>query len=177
MYREARVWRAFVAVINKDWAEALNEAQIERVLSLGVYNLHAKLLFVHVDEWWHTMFRHEMNKKLMTEAFRFFFIPYYKIWASTVYVVHEGIEECGVTDKKLDAIRGSLDMRLFRRFRNGTFHFQPRLSNAHHRDYIDKAGFGMTRELYERQDFVVRKMVRLLKHNPLYHGQTLRQLS
>jgi len=163
--------------INKEWAMALDQAQIDRVLSLGIYNRHAVLLFANVDNCWQDMFRGKQTKKGMDETFRFFFMPFFKMWASTLFVVYEGTSKCGVIDKKLFEVESSMDMDTLRGFRNATFHFQARLSDWRHNEYIAKNGFRSARDLHERQDFVVRKMVRLLKHNPLYHSEALRHFN
>lgn len=56
-------------------------------------------------------------------------------------------------------------MQLLKDFRDGTFHFQPTFKAERHKNYIAKNGFASALDLYERQDFVVRKMVRYMKHN------------
>ena len=152
--------------VTKDWILGMDKAQLEKVLALGAYNRRAVLLFIHTDEWFHAHFVRGRSRKQKEEIFWAFFIPYYTLSASMVYVVHEGLTELEVEDKKLEKIRVAVDMRLLKRLRNATFHFQTRFRSPKHDEFITQKGFGIARELFERQDFLVRKMIRFSKDNP-----------
>lgn len=165
-----------MVAVTRDWAVSLDYAGVERVLSLGRYNRQAVLLFTNVDDLFYAATDQGKTPIERLEFFHFYFMPYYRIWVSMLYVVHEGVKECEVSDKKLTVIQDSIDMQLLRRFRNGTFHFKAKLSNPHHHDYIEKNGFLPARNLHERQDFVIRKMVRLLKHNMNFQANKVHQL-
>ena len=72
--------------------------------------------------------------------------------------IEDGIIE--IEDTQLRRLREKMDMDVLRRFRNGTFHYQPNFFSPKHNDLIEKHGFGMTRDLDHRQDFIARKMLR-----------------
>jgi hypothetical protein len=126
------------------------------------------MLSGHTNEMFHAHFAATVRENEHKEIFWGFFLRYYTLWASMVYVVHEGFVELQVEDKRLDMARAAVDMKLLRRFRNATFHFQPAFRGSKHGDLIVQKGFQVARALSDRQDFLARKMLRLLKHNPLH---------
>ena len=87
------------------------------------------------------------------------------MWLSMLYVIHERLVKLKVKDEKLRNIHSKIDLGLLHKFRNRTFYFQSNFRTKHHNNYIVKNRFGSARDLCERQDFVVRKMVRFLKYS------------
>lgn len=122
------------------------------------------LLFIHTDEWFHAHFVEGRTSEQQQEVFEEFFFPYYSMWTSMVYVVDEGFVELDIEDAQLQKARAKIDMSLLRRFRNGTFHYQPRFRSPKHDDLIMSKGSART--LYERQGVLVRRMGRFLRKSP-----------
>ena len=151
--------------VTREWVTSLERRDLHKIFALGGYNQRAQLLFIETNEWFHAHFAPRIRKTTQQDIFQNFFFPYYSMWASMAYVVHEGFVELDITDKKLSLARLEVDMSLLRRFRNATFHFQPRLRTEKHSDLIDQRGFLVARHLHERQDFLTRKLIRLTKHN------------
>lgn len=152
--------------ITKDWVAGLNETEFEKALALGLYHYRAQLLFIHTNEWFHAHFEPERTEREKTEIFHDFFVPYFFMWASLVYVVHEGFVALQIEDAKLRRAVDAADIALLKRFRNATFHYQPRVRSPKHDEYIRAKGFGGVRSLFDRQGVLVRRIARLLKHNP-----------
>jgi hypothetical protein len=121
------------------------------------------LLFVHTDKWFHIVTGDHASQADKMEAFMGYFIPYYHLWVSCVSVVHEGLRSLDVLDGKLDKLRVKVDVDKLRRFRNASFHFQPKWKDLRHTELIQSVG--STRELFERQDILVRKMVGFVRFN------------
>lgn len=143
---------------------SLNKPQFESVFALGRYNRQAVLLFHHTDEWFHVALGGDLKGQKEIEAFWGFFIPYYQLWGASVYVVHEGLHSLDITDAQLNKLRQQVDMDALRRFRNATFHFQTKWRDPRHEALIGNVL--ATRKLFERQDFLVRKMMRLVRSVP-----------
>lgn len=156
--------------ITKEWVAGLDRGGLEKILALGRYNRSAILLSIHADEWFHAHFEGQRSEAKKQEVFWLFFLPYYFLWVSMLYVVHEGLVELEIEDAKLRKIREHIDMALLKRFRNATFHFQPKWRSSKHDDFIMKHGLAAAWELSQRQDFLVRKMARLVKFNPHSEG-------
>jgi hypothetical protein len=149
--------------ITKDWVIGLDFGGIEKILALGMYNRRATLLSIETDSYFHACFDDEEDQE---EVFWGYFIPYYTLWVSMLYVVDEGLVALDVEDAKLQKIRDCVDMGLLRRFRNATFHFQPAFRSPKHDDLFARNGFAFQWELWQRQDFLVRKLTRFVKLNP-----------
>jgi hypothetical protein len=160
---------SIVPVITKAWIGSVDRATLEAVLALSRYNRQAVLLFAHTDEWFHIVTGDHESEADKREAFMGYFIPYYHLWASCVYVVHEGLRSLDVSDAKLDKLRVKVDVDKLRRFRNATFHFQPKWKDVRHTELIQSVA--STRELFERQDILVGKMVGFVRFNP--HAKAL----
>src|SRR5271157_6292425 len=105
------------------WVNSLDRSQFEKVAALGQYHRQAMLLFIHTDEWFHAHFVEGRTEDQRHDIFDEFFLPYYAMWTSMVYVVDEGFVALDIKDTKLQKARDAIDMKLLRRFRNATFHY------------------------------------------------------
>jgi hypothetical protein len=157
-----------VAEVTKDWIGGLDARAFEKVLALGLYHYRSQLLFIHTNEWFHAHFQSGKTEKQQLEIFSEFFVPYFLMWASMVYVVHEGFVDLDIEDARLQRATKATDVALLKRFRNATFHYQPHVRSPKHDEYIKTKGFGAVRTLFDRQGVLVRRMARLLKYNPHY---------
>lgn len=157
--------------ITRDWVAGLSKRDTERALSLGGYHYRAQLLLIHTEEWERFVFGSSPRKS--EDAFSSHYIHYYMMWTSMVYVVHEGFVELDIQDSKLNAARAKLDLSLLKRFRNGTFHYQPNFFSAKHDDLINRHGFSAARGMHDRHGVLVRRFSRLLNHSP-WRDLTLR---
>jgi hypothetical protein len=159
--------------ITKEWLASLDRPSMESVLSLGQYNCQAMLLFIDVLDLFAAVTDAKKTDKQRREAFWEYFVPYCNMWLSMVFVVHEGLEALHIEDAKLDKFQQQIDMGLLRRFRNATFHFQRHIRDPRHRAFYERGMLRDARQLYERQDFLIRKMARLTRHNPHISGYVL----
>ena len=101
-------------------------------------------------------------------------MPAYMVFASMLYVLHEGLKKLKVEDRKLQEIEAKLNMeRLRRQFRNATFHFKPHFRHEWHGNLILEDGMPKTFELYKRQTFLIHKMRKLMKHHPRHKAALL----
>ena len=137
-------------------------------------NRRAALLSVETDRYAQAIFDDKTSKADKGELFNGFFLPFYMLWVSMIYVVHEGLVDLDVEDRQLEHLRNKTDIDLLRRFRNGTFHFQCEFYSRKHDELIQRHGFGAQWELWGRQDFLVRKMLSYVPHNPRSGGLMLR---
>ena len=90
---------------------------------------------------------------------------YMSLWYATFYVLIEGWQELGLSDKKIDELLKSKNVDLLRRYRNGVFHFQ--------KEYIDKRftklmidGQDIARWIRELRDEFSRWFLDIHKSNP-----------
>jgi hypothetical protein len=160
-----------VPEITKEWIAGLDKRTLEKVLALGLYHYRSQLLFIHTNEWFQAHFEAGKTKKQQLEIFTEFFVPYFLMWAAMVYVVHEGFVDLSIEDAKLRQAVEAADVALLKRFRNATFHYQPHVRSPKHDEYIRAKGFGEVRRLFDRQGVLVRRLGRLVKHNP--HSQEM----
>jgi len=155
-----------VPKVTKAWIAQQDRKGLRKVLALTAYNRRAMLLSIETDRWFQAIEQARPGAAAEREIFWGFFVPYFTLWISMVYVVHEGLVELGIEDAALDKIRSGIDMAVLRRFRNATFHFQPEFRSEKHDELIRKYGFRGGRDLWRRQDFLVRKMARFVRYNP-----------
>jgi hypothetical protein len=158
-----------VATVTKAWVENLSAKNLDKIVALAGYNTSVRCLSVDLDRWLNAGIRKGGRKSTKEFIWGSLFWPYFTLYASMVYVVHEGFVELQVGDTKLDAARKKVDIDALRRFRNATFHFQPHFRNPKHQAMLEN-GLSHIRALDDRQDFLVTKMVRFGWKNP--HAET-----
>jgi hypothetical protein len=149
---------------------ALSTKELNAVCAMGKYNHRAILLEIQFHHAWEAM--ENAPKHEHQAIFEQFVNPYYELWVSSVYVVHEGLLELDVQDTKLSALRNKVDFRLMRRFRNATFHFQPEYRPKKQQEFVlaqvprETGMTGWVHRLHDRHGIIVRKLLRYVKYNP-----------
>jgi hypothetical protein len=155
-----------VPAITKAWMMSLDDKGYERVVAILRYCRIAEFLSVEAEDWFDRMHDSDISQEEAKTIFWELFIPAFMLFASMLMVLHEGLNEIGVEDRKLQEVEARVDMRLLQRFRNATFHFQPQFRSPKHSAFIAADGFETAWELWKRQSFLIHKMRKLLKHHP-----------
>jgi len=125
--------------ITKEWVAGLDKIGLDKINALGGYNRQATLLYLQASEFRIAAFNPRATTKQRNDMLSGLFIPYYTLWISMLYVVHEGLTALDIEDKTLLKARAQVNMDLLRRFRNATFHFQPQFAfSSQHIDLIDE---------------------------------------
>lgn len=138
--------------------------EVEKLLSLGRYHRSAVLLQMHSNDAWNTM--KEQKKEDHQEVFRDFVRPCLELWASYVYVVHEGFMKIPVEDNKLNAIASLGDIRVLEIFRHNTFHYNPRYKSQQHSNLVNKRLVSWVQKLHDQHEVIVRRLGRLIATHP-----------
>jgi hypothetical protein len=151
--------------ITQSWIDSLDRHTFEKVAALHLYHQRAMLLWIDTDACAEAIFA-EKNQSKSNEIYTEFFFPFYSMWASMVYVVDEGFVALDIQDAQLQKARQAIDMKLFKRFRNATFHYQPHFRSPKHGELIMTKGFNAARILFDRQGVLLRRIGRLMRKMP-----------
>jgi hypothetical protein len=110
-------------------------AKESEIFTLHKYFVWANRMRTHFDE---LLLKKEKDKKSSNDLFDVEVNLYMSYWYGGLYVVIEGWKELKLTDKKIDRLLNSPNVKLLRRYRNGVFHFQ--------KNYFDKRFVGFIRD-------------------------------
>jgi hypothetical protein len=155
--------------ITREWIEGLNRKEFEQAVALGTYHQRTQLVFIQTDPCFHACVDMERPEKERLEILHQFFRPWYLLFASLVYVTHEGFTELNIEDKQLGRLTKKADILMLKRFRNATFHYQALVRSPKHEEYLRDVGFVAAKNLFDRQSILVRRIMRLLKYNSHFH--------
>lgn len=151
--------------ITRAWMEGLNKQAFEKALALGLYHYRTQLVFIETDKMFQACTDKTRCHKERAKIFDEFFIHWYFLFSSLVYVVHEGFEELGICDVKLNSLSIKADMAKLKRFRNATFHYQPFVRSPKHDNYLNDIGFVASKRFFDRQGILIRRIARLIKYS------------
>ncbi|MCK5588863.1 MAG: hypothetical protein KAI16_00950 [Candidatus Pacebacteria bacterium] len=63
---------------------------------------------------------------------------YMSLWYGMLYVVVEGWQQLKLTDEKINKLLKSNNIKLLKRYRNGTFHFQKNYNDDRFKDFFNE---------------------------------------
>lgn len=136
---------------------ALPAHKFEALFALTLYHRSAEFLhresIRYID-----MVGEETEEGSRTSLFHTSARLWHGLWVASVYVVHEGFVQLDVQDLTLDRIRAKGDLTILRRFRNATFHFQPKWRDDRHTALIMGDLTSWVQELHTRHGQLIKKM-------------------
>jgi hypothetical protein len=154
-----------VPKVTRDWVAELDQNGLDALLALAVYVRRAELLFTHTHFWFKYCVDGRRSEANRLNALHGSFIPYWTVWASLVFVAHEGFKKLRIDDERLNEIRRKVNLPTLKNFRDATFHFDPIYYNPRHDDLM-KRSFVDTRYLHERQRELIYSALDHVKDNP-----------
>ena len=145
------------------WAKGLSSADTERVVALGGYRQQAILIQTEFEYWLKSMHAKKRQKETI---WRTFVSPWMRMCLGIIYVVYEGLQDMDIQDEPLARIVRKGDIGNLRRFRNAAFHVQRQYRPQRMNALMTTDGLPWALELGKRQDYLVRKMIRLaMRHS------------
>jgi hypothetical protein len=109
---------------NKDIETLISDSHM---LSLHRYFIWANRLRIHFDECLE-------KRSLKTSEINLEEFMYMSLWYASLYVVCEGWQKLDLKDSFIESLLASKNLKLLRRYRNATYHFQ---KNYYHEKVID----------------------------------------